>query len=103
MMFNTEAESVGGAAHDTQRKIAKHIRNLFNFRGSAALYRMSPPHAGHEFVIASAVNCGFAHETYLFPATPDGEIADWIELDGSERNTTSHERVMSNIDYVIEY
>lgn len=103
-MFNTDAESIGGAAQDTQRKIAKHVRNLFNFRGSAALYRMSPPYAGHEFVIASAVNDGVSiHETYLFPSTPDGEIADWGELDGSERNTTSHERVMSNIDYVIEY
>lgn len=102
-MVNTDTESVGGAAQDTHRKIAKHVCKLFSFRGSAALYRMSPPYAGHEFVIASAVNDGLIHETYLFPATPDGEIADWGELGGSERNTTSHERVMSNIDYVIEY
>lgn len=41
-------------------------------------------------------------ETYLFAATPSGDIEDWMELSGSKKNTTSHATVMANIDYVIE-
>lgn len=102
MFFITEQEAIGGAAK-TDRKVAKHIRNLTDFSGNAALYQMTPPYDGQEFVIASAVNDGrYVHETYLFPATPAGEIADWTEMDGSQRNTTSHDEVMANIGYVIE-
>lgn len=47
MFFTTEQEAIGGAAK-TDRKVAKHIRNLTDFRGNAALYQMTPPHDGRE-------------------------------------------------------
>ena len=71
---------------------------LEGFRGSAALYRCEPPHHGNEFVIASTSSfCGL--ETYLFPATEDGEIKDWLEMEGSMKGTSSHQEVWANAGY----
>lgn len=85
--------------------------DLPNFNGHAALYRFDPPLQDtdwegkpdgdpHEFVVVSAV-CGWAHETYLFPADADGNITNWGELDGSTKNTTSHAEAIQNAGYAI--
>ena len=40
--------------------------NLPYFHGHAALYRMSPPHEGNEFVIASAANALYTGQRPTF-------------------------------------
>lgn len=68
---------------------ATKVRDLTGFRGNAALYKLDPPHSSGEWVIASAVDLDFGgfivsdyrtSETMVFPATEDGEIADWGEI-----------------------
>lgn len=67
------------------------------------LFRMEPPYLGHEYIVASAANVPYSGaEVYLFPADRDGEITDWVNLDGSERGTLNIDRVLHKIGYEIE-
>ena len=53
-------------------------------------------------MIASAVVAHYSGpETYLFPATPDGKVAEWGELPGSQRGTMSHEQVFAELGYEV--
>lgn len=54
-----------------------------------------------DHVWVSAVNNMFAHETYIFPATPEGTVIDWMELEGSAKNTMSHAEVLTAAGYTI--
>lgn len=71
-------------------------------RGERRLFRMVPPLAAawgedgeHTYVIASAAVVPFSGpEVYLFPATPDGEIESYSELDGSMRGTLDIDSVV---------
>lgn len=100
-MFQPRDEAVGGKAELDDRKVAKFIKQLPEFQGNAALYEMSPPYLSHRWVIASAVNNIWARETYLFPAVESGEVADWLELEGSQKHTTSHLKVFTDIGYEV--
>lgn len=85
-----------------QTKTAQFIRTLYGFTGNAALYRMTPPHDGHEYVVVSATRVMFSGpETYIFPATSDGKVSDWCELDGSYRGSMSHESALANAGYTL--
>lgn len=86
--------------------------DLPHFLGHAALYRLDPPLAQeHEYVIVSAVdNTGMMafsgldvdwRETYIFPATPDGDVADWGELDGSTKGTLDHADALRGAGYEV--
>jgi hypothetical protein len=81
-------------------KTAKYIKNV-NWQGNAVLYHLSEPHCGHSFVIVSAVNNMFAHETFIFPANKKGGAIEMLEMDGSRRNTISHDEVLNSIGYTI--
>lgn len=91
--------------------IATRIKELDGFAGDAALYRLAPPviEVGsdnvietREYVVVSAANVAYSGpETYIFAATPDGEIIDWCEMSGSERGTLCHAEVLSNAGYRI--
>ena len=87
---------------------------LEGFRGHAALYRLTPPikdyewsseevRKEYEYVIASAVTTmqigGDGPETYLFPATAEGEIVNFGELTGSMKGTLSHAEALLNAGY----
>lgn len=89
---------------------ATFVRNLDGWRGDARLYRCEPPmQYGHdeepkpaEYVIVSGVFAMFSGpETYIFPATADGEVADWGELDGSFQGGINHEEALSGAGYEI--
>ena len=93
-------------------KRAELLRDyLPGFNGHAAFYRMVPPITGedydggkfsHEFVIVSAADVMFSGpETYIFPATKEGKVADWGELDGSQRGTLRHGAVLEDLGYTI--
>ena len=83
-------------------KTATLVKNLDNFRGWAALYRMEPPHDGHPYCIVSAAHVPFSGpETYIFPATSAGEVADWGELDGSYKGGLDHAEALEGAGYTI--
>ncbi|AXQ60088.1 hypothetical protein NTR1_86 [Nocardia phage NTR1] len=73
-------------------------------RGEQRFFRMVPPlpaawgeEGEHTYVIASAAVVPFSGpETYLFPATPDGMIESYGELDGSQRGTLDIDYVVAN-------
>lgn len=65
----------------------------------AWLYEMCPRHEGHRYVVVSAVQNAYVHETYLFPADSDGLITSYREMSGSIRDTTSHEEALREAGY----
>jgi hypothetical protein len=73
-------------------------------RGDARHYRTDPPLDGHEYVIVSAVvvEYGYGPETYIFPATATGTVADWGELSGSYRGGMDHAEALRGAGYVID-
>lgn len=89
-----------------------HPDQAANARGEQRFFRMVPPlpaawgeDGSHTYVIASAAVAPFSGpETYLFPATADGMIESYGELDGSMRGTLDIDSVVSGAGegYVIE-
>lgn len=94
------------------------LDKLSNFRGRAALYRLSEYveytsyneetfTAQKEFtyyVICSTVTISLPNldditETYIFPADEEGHILEFSELSGSQKNVTSHEVVLNNMGF----
>lgn len=83
------------------------------FRGDARLYRVDPPieyakpwdqddppAKTADYVVVSATNAMFTGpETYIFPATKDWEVINWMELDGSFRGGYDHERALLGAGY----
>jgi len=80
------------------------------FRGDARLYRMERPVSYTDwssdeevvkktfYVIVSRVSDGYVDETLIFPATEDGEVIDWSELEGSCRHhSINHERALRGL------
>ena len=66
------------------------------------LFQMDPPHEGHEYVVVSATFAMFSGpETYIFPATENGEVTDWGELNGSYRGDFDHDKALKNAGYKV--
>lgn len=91
----------------TEAKRATKIRDLEEYRGDAALYRLEPAYEGNEFVMVSTVheNVGGVYrvdETYAFPADAAGEVTDWAELDCSRKGHHTHADILANAGYVVE-
>jgi hypothetical protein len=93
---------------------ATRIRTLESFRGNAALYRVEPPMKGaagwgdegptvtYPYVIVSAAHVPYSGpETYIFGATEQGEVADWLELPGSYRGRLDHAEALTAAGYAI--
>ena len=86
------------------KNTATFIKDMTTRTATQKLYRMSPPHEGHEYVAVSCVQSAFdtgLPETYLFPADSDGKITDWGELDGSLRGSLDHEEAIRSAGYVV--
>ena len=88
-------------------KTAEKIKELTNFRGNAALYKLSEPVEYDKpwdeakqtnFIAVSAIN-ELAHETYIFAADEDGKVVDWSELKGSYKNGTDHTKALEGAGY----
>ena len=95
-------------------KTATKIKDLEDFTGRAALFRLSQPVAYDydwdteqyksetEFVVVSATDVMFSGpETYIFPASEDGEIVNWSELDGSFKGALDHELALRNAGFEV--
>lgn len=88
------------------KKTAKFIAQLDGWRGNAALYKVTPAmkykNSKTSYVIASAASVLFSgEETYLFPATKNGDIKDWGELDGGYKGSLCHKTAFKNAGYKI--
>ena len=90
-------------------KIAQQVKWLDNFRGTAALFKLTPAIIDvnyddvvntYEYVIVSAANVPFSGpETYIFPSNENGEVVDWVELDGSFRGSLDIWQALRNAGY----
>lgn len=93
---------------------AVFVRDLSDFNGEAKLYAVSPPvtysqgYGGDvdsktaDHVVVSKVSNAWVRETYLFPATAEGDVASWAELGGSTKGECSHEDALCNAGYETE-
>lgn len=81
---------------------ATKVRDLENFTGKAALYKLSDRLEGFDYVVVSAVLAPYTHETYIFGADENGEVLEWGELPGSERDVYSHEKALNNAGYEVK-
>lgn len=90
---------------ETSEPVATFVRKLDRLEGvvgDARLYHLDPPTAdGHEFVLVSATSFMGTEETYIFPAMSNGEVTDWLELEGSFRGGRDHSRALSGAGYTI--
>jgi hypothetical protein len=85
-------------------KIAKRLKTLNMLSGaSQALYQLTEPLGGHEFVVVSGVNSGWAHEVMAFAADgPNAEgPSDWLDI-SCVRGTTDHAVLFEQEGYIIE-
>ena len=95
-------------------KIAHKIKKLDSFRGEAELFRMEPPHEGHEYVVVSAVKpkpTGMPEidnipglldpEKYIFGADAAGVVVDWSDLPGSFRGAMDIPQALRNAGYEV--
>jgi hypothetical protein len=91
---------------------ATFIKRIPGWRGEARLYRLDPPIVDrdwddnpsdeYEYVIVSAAVADYSGpETYIFPATEDGEAIDMGELPGSYRGGLSHAEALDNAGYEV--
>ena len=72
-----------------------------NMSGDARLYRLDPPHDGEDLVIVSGIDNGHRHETYIFPANEQGQVTDWLELEGSFQGSIDHDKALRGLGYEI--
>lgn len=112
-IISNRAEREGNSM--AENGIARKIKEMGSeFRGHAALYRLDPPIKVDEeeavddgstsfaFVIVSAATVPFSGpETYIFPATEDGEIVGWGELRGSYRGGLDHTEALEGAGYTV--
>ena len=95
-------------------KKAVFIKNLEGFKGDARLYRVLPAMTSvsyedcgevvesHDFVIVSAVDVLFSGpETYIFPATEEGKVVRFSEMEGSFRGDLNHHEALARAGYEV--
>ena len=71
--------------------------------GRAAIYKLDNPSIDYDGKAFSFVwistSMVFGLETYAFACDEDGDVPCMIELPGSEKGTSSHERVLRGMGY----
>lgn len=90
MMTATKVKDMEG------RSNTKHV----DF-GAAAIYRLSEPYEGHEYLYVSTSRIMGRSETYAFACTEDGDVSDWTELECSMRGDVTHAMVLADAGYTI--
>jgi len=98
-------------------KTAKFVRQIEGFRGDARLYCLSESVEYGEwdkekeeridkttsYVVVSAVVAPFpGPETYIFPASEDGGVLNWSELEGSFRGGLDHVKALGRAGFGVE-
>lgn len=89
------------SSHAT-RTASPATQRLSGWTGEAKLYHLSEPLAGHQWVIVSAtVAFSSGPETYIFGATPEGDVFNWGELPGSYRGGLDHAEALRGAGYEV--
>lgn len=79
---------------------AIRLREWTDEVGTKILWRCSPPLAGHEHIVTSAIDVGPHHqETLIFPATPDGDWTADSQLPGSYVGGVDHDEAIKRAGY----
>lgn len=85
-------------------------RRLGRPDGIAAVFRLSEPikygdeDKTTEYVWVSAVPhvCGIeGPETYIFPSNAEGEVLDWLELEGSFEGEMNIEKALAGLGFPV--
>lgn len=87
---------------------AHYMRNLEGWTGDARLYTLDPAleykdgdgAVRTQYVIVSGIT-GIITETYIFPASFDGEALSFSELEGSFSGAVDHERALNGLGYSV--
>jgi hypothetical protein len=69
--------------------------------GDAAVVEVDPPLEGHRFVFVSETVVFGDPETYAFPATADGHVASWLELEISQKGSISWRDLLASAGYEV--
>lgn len=81
---------------------ATFTKSLSGFRGDVRLYKLDPPLCYDTYVIVSAIDNMFSGpETYIFPASSDGQVLSWGELEGSLRGVLDHAKALEAAGYEV--
>lgn len=85
-------------------KTATKVRDLDTIQPHhmMALYKLSDRLKGFDYVVVSAVLAPYVHETYIFGSDKNGEVLEWGELPGSERDVYSHKKALNNAGYEVK-
>jgi len=98
------------------KNVATFVKDVSeDFVGQAELFKVDPP-IGFDmdyetnknkkqtsYVIVFAAMAFSPPETYIFPATPDGKIENWMELAGSFKGELDIKKALANADYTPVY
>ncbi len=75
--------------------------------GDMRLFLVTPPMSDYDgntyrYVVVSATVVPFSGpETYIFGSDAEGEISNWLELDGSFRGGLNHEQALRGAGYEV--
>lgn len=88
------------------KDITKDMPGMGRGAGRAIVYELSEPLSGQRTVLVSSLDRAFdtlQSETYIFGYSLEkNKVTDWMELDGSQRGTTSHAVALADAGYEIE-
>lgn len=88
----------------------RHVEDLHTYDGQVrrGVYQLEKPlvteddcRDGFDHVLISAVRHEYAHETYIFPCDPDGDVISWSELDGSYTGGTDHQEAIDGAGWTL--
>jgi len=83
---------------------ATHLRDISDtIKGTAHLWRLDPPHDGHDIIVTSAVVTPSGPEIYAFGSDMTGDISSWLELSMSQRGILDHERILVDAGYAVDW
>jgi hypothetical protein len=78
-------------------KTARFVKNINDFKGVAKLYQTDDG-----YIVVSAANVPFSGpETYIFESDSNGNITNWMELEGSYQGGLSHDKALEGGGYVL--
>jgi len=96
-------------------KIAYFKKNLVDFTGDAALFKVHPAiewerydERGNKekkkssYIVVSRTDVPYSGlETYIFPASASGKVLSWLELSGSRRGDVGITEVLEDLGYKV--
>lgn len=96
-------------------KTARELKRLEGWQGDARVFELSEPVAydydwntdeyksSTKFVVVSAASVMFSGaETYIFACDENGEVLNWMELEGSFKGGLDHERALQGAGFEVE-